>query len=83
MSRLTANLRPVDEQRGRRLLVAWSTNDRLALDTVMDEAMREDAGVPALLFWLASFACALGEEVAEDFVDQLRAQLLAAEEDTP
>ncbi len=83
--RLTANVRPLDGHRAHRLMIAWAEGDKLALDTVLDEAMRDPAGTPGLLFTLVEFATTLGQQVAPDFTDQLRAHLLAAqtEEDRP
>ena len=77
--RLTAQVRPLDEQRANRLMVAWVTGDRLAMDVVTEEVMSDPIGTPSLLFTLVEFATSLGEQVAPDFTDQLRAHLLRAE----
>lgn len=80
MPRLSATTRPVDESRCTRLLIAWATGDRFALDVVVEEAMAEPVGVPGLLFALVEFATSIGEQAAPDLVDQLRARLLEDEE---
>jgi hypothetical protein len=81
--KLTATTTPADHYRTLRLLIAWSTGDKLALDVVLDEVMRDPTGVPGLIFSLAAFATDLGEQVADDFPDQLRQRLVqaAADED--
>ncbi len=81
MPRLTATTRPVDEARVHRLLLAWLDGDRLALDTVLDEAMHDPVGVPGPVFALTGFAAELAERCAPDVRDQLRAALLAAADD--
>ena len=78
---LIANLRPLDNNRANRLLIAFSTCDKIACDVVLDETMHDPIGVPGLIFAMAQFATTLGEQIADDFVDQLRAALLAAEND--
>ena len=80
MTRLTATTRPVDESRCTRLIIAWLDGDKLALDTVLDEAMRDPVGTPGLLFTLTEFATSIGEQAAPDLRDQLRARLLENEE---
>lgn len=78
---LQADLRPIDHQRGYRLLIAWLDGDKFAMDVVLDETMRDENGTPGVLFWLASFAASLGARMADDFTGQLRAALLAAASD--
>ena len=81
MTRLTATTTPTDHHRAIRLLIAWATGDKLALDVVLQEVMDDHVGVPGLLFALVDFTTRLGEQVAPDYADQLRAQLLAHEQD--
>jgi hypothetical protein len=77
---LIANTRPLDMQRAHRLLIAFTTGDKLACDTVLSEAAHDPIGTPGLLFALAQFAASLGEQVAPDFTGQLRAELLRVED---
>lgn len=77
MTRLSATTTPTDHRRCSRLMIAWIDGDKLALDTVLDEAMSDPTGVPGLLFSLADAATDLGLHVAPDMADQLRASLLA------
>jgi hypothetical protein len=80
--RLTAATTSTDLGRSYRLMLAWVSGDRLALDAVLAEVMADPAGTPGLLFTLVEFATNLGEQVAADFTDQLRAYLLHAEAET-
>lgn len=80
MTRLTATTRPVDESRCTRIIIAWATGDKLALDVVVEEAMADPTGTPGLLFALVEFATTIGQQAAPDLVDQLRARLLEDEE---
>ncbi|TSD62812.1 hypothetical protein [Aeromicrobium piscarium] len=75
--RLTANVRPVDHTRSLRVLLAWLTGDKLALDYVLEEVMDEPAGVPGLLFALTGFTAELTDKCLPDAVEQLRASLAA------
>lgn len=78
--RLTAAIRPEDQQRGTRLLIAWATGDKYALDVVLGEVADDPIGTPALVFYLAEFATSLGQQLApDDFAEQLRASLLQDE----
>jgi hypothetical protein len=62
--RLTATIRPLVQQRAYRLMVAWVTGDRFAMDVVMEEVMDGPIGTPSLLFTVVEFATSLGEQVA-------------------
>jgi hypothetical protein len=77
--RLTATTTPTDDARAHRLQLAWMTGDRLAFDTVLGEVMADPSGVPGVLFSLVDFTTRLGEQVAPDYADQLRALLLDQE----
>lgn len=79
--RLTATTTPTDQARSVRLQLAWITGDKYALDFVLQEVMDDPTGVPGLLFVLTDFTTRLGEQVAPDYADQLRAQLLDHEAD--
>lgn len=79
--KLTASTTPTDHHRTLRLLIAWSTGDKLALDVVLGEVMQDPTGTPGLMFSLAAFATDLGEQVADDFPDQLRQRLVQAAAD--
>lgn len=76
MPRITATTSQTDRDRVSRLLLAWIDGDKLALDTVLDEAMSEPAGVPGLLFGLTAVTADLIEKVVPDARDQLRVSLL-------
>jgi hypothetical protein len=81
--RLTANTTATDQARAVRLQLAWIDGDKYAMDFVLTEVMDDPTGVPGLLFSLIDFTTRLGEQVAPDYADQLRAQLLDHhEEDT-
>jgi hypothetical protein len=81
MTILRANLRPVDHQRAARVLLAFLTGDRAALDVALDEADAEPAGTPSVVFALAETACGFAVEIThgdyEAAVEQLRRSLLA------
>jgi len=79
--RLTANTTPTDQARSVRLQLAWINGDKPALDYLLDEVMNDPAGVPGILFALTDFTTRLGEQVAPDYADQLRTQLLDHEQD--
>ena len=64
--RLTATTTPEDLARTYRLMLAWVTGDRLALDAVLAEDMGDPAGTPGLVFATVEFATSLGEQVAPD-----------------
>lgn len=74
--RLTASTSPADQARSVRLQLAWLDGDKTALDYLLKEVMADPTGVPSLLFALTDFTTRLGEQVAPDYADQLRAQLL-------
>jgi hypothetical protein len=74
--RLTATTTPTDQARSVRLQLAWIDGDKPALDYLLAEVMADNAGVPGILFALTDFTTRLGEQVAPDYADQLRAQLL-------
>lgn len=77
MSRpLTATTTPDDHRRALRLLVAWATGDKLALDVVLTEVMRDNTGTPGLVFSLAEFTTEIGTQGSPDYVEQLRQLLL-------
>ncbi len=80
---LIPDLRPLDNNRANRLLIAFSTGDKLAFDTVLNDTMDDPIGTPGLIFALAQFATTLGEQVTDDFTEQLQAALLAAETEEP
>lgn len=80
MARMTANTTPTDQARSVRLQLAWITGDKYALDVVLQEVMDDETGVPGLLFALTDFTTRLGEQVAPDYADQLRSQLLDHEQ---
>lgn len=80
MTRLVADHRPIDKTRGIRLLLAWTNGDMLAYDVVLAEADADPAGVMGLLLILVEYAARIGEAAAPDFADQLRLQLLEADD---
>jgi len=79
--RLTANTTPTDQARSVRLQLAWIDGDKPALDYLLQEVMDDPVGVPGLIFALTDFTTRLGEQVAPDYADQLRAQLLDHEKE--
>ncbi len=81
MPRLTAACRPVDEARVFRLLLSWIDGDKVALDHVVAEVMRDAVGTPGVMFALTGFAAELAERCVPDARDQLRAALLDAADD--
>ena len=86
MPKTTPTLRPVDTQRGARLLIAWLEGDELAISYVLDEANQDAAGTPGLLFAIPHTAALLAESAAPDGAspaDGLRALLLDDQRDQP
>ena len=79
--RLRATTTATDKRRCCRALLAWTDGDKLALDTVLDEAMRDPTGVPGLLFELLDLATGTGEELTPDWQAHLRATLLSYDRD--
>jgi hypothetical protein len=81
MSRLTADLEPLDHQRAGRAILAWLTGDQVALNTALDEADDEPRGLPGLLFALlettCGFALALTGGDRNAAIEQIRRSLLA------
>jgi hypothetical protein len=77
---LRATTTATDRRRCNRLLIAWADGDKLALDTVLSEAMSDPTGTPGLIFSLTDYAARLSAQVAPDFREQLRASLLATME---
>lgn len=80
MARLTASTTTTDQTRFVRLQLAWMGGDKPALDYLMDEIMADPGGVPGILFAATDFTTRLGEQVAPDYADQLRTQLLDHEQ---
>lgn len=80
MTSLTAATRPVDDARAARLILAWCTGDKAALDRVLTEAMRDQpAGVPGVLFALTAAAAGLAQVLApDDHVAQLQRAIASA-----
>jgi hypothetical protein len=78
MTMLRATTTVKDQRRWNRLLIAWADGDKLALDTVLTEVMRDPTGTPALVFSLTDYAARLSAQVAPDFREQLRAALYEA-----
>jgi hypothetical protein len=76
---LMINPRPEDTRRCQRLLIAWCDGDELAAHAVLDEVDADETGTE-LLFTMADFAARLGSQVAPDFREQLRAMLLAGQD---
>ncbi|MFQ6172561.1 hypothetical protein ACK8HX_13210 [Oryzobacter sp. R7] len=84
MPKTTPTLRPVDTQRGARLLIAWLDGDELAVAYVLDEANRDPAGTAGLLFAITHTAALLAETAAPEGTppaDGLRALLLDDQRD--
>jgi hypothetical protein len=77
---MTASTTPTDQARAVRLQLAWIDGDKYAFDVVLAEADYDPAGVAGLLFALVDFTTRLGEQVAPDYADQLRSQLLDHED---
>ncbi len=75
---LSANVRPIDRARAGRLILAWLTDDRLALDTVIDEANAGSAGLAAMLFGVVDIAAtvAVASFGVDNAVGQIRRALL-------
>jgi hypothetical protein len=78
MTHLTANTRPLDNERAARLLLAWMDGDKLALDVVLDEAATDPIGTPGLLFALTDFGVAAADAATPDAGNALRNYLLQA-----
>jgi hypothetical protein len=74
--RLTANTTPTDEARAYRSMLAWLDGDKMALDVVLAEVMRDPTGVPGLLFVLLEIASDMSMRVNPDVGVWLRAALL-------
>lgn len=75
MTMLSATTTATDQRRCHRLLIAWADGDRLALDAVLSEVMRDPTGVPGVLFSTIDYAVRLSDQVAPDFREQLREAL--------
>lgn len=77
MPKLKASTTDAQTRRATRAVIAWTTGDKLALDTVLDEVMADPTGVPALLFDLADLCAILGTDLwgEEEFVNHLRQYL--------
>lgn len=78
----TASTRPLDQQRAGRLLLAWLRSDKLAIDAVLDETMRDPIGTPGLLFSMTTLATELTVMIAPDDVEeQIERALLSIAKD--
>jgi hypothetical protein len=81
MSRLTADLEPLDHQRAGRAILAWLTGDQVALNAALDEADEEERGLPGLLFALLETCCGFAVELThgnrDAAVEQIRRSLLS------
>lgn len=77
--------RPLDQQRAGRLVLAWLRSDKLAIEAVLHDAMRDPVGTPGLLFSMTTLAAELAVTVAPGDAEQQieRALLSIARDDSP